>query len=179
MRLRTYKLLAALAPLLVGLFADVPVAQGQTLQIDLSTASWIEGFADFVRWEGEGSAETLTIGVVGAPEIANYLLRRAAERTSKPLIQVAKISPNDSFEGIDIVYVGGSHREHWDKVFDKCITHGILSMSSQEGFVEAGGGVEFVVRRNRLRFHIADDNAQACGVVISSKLLELAIEPKP
>ncbi|MDQ8200588.1 YfiR family protein [Pelagicoccus enzymogenes] len=178
MRYRTYKLLAAVATLLLTLVADCSLLQAQTLQIDSSTANWIEGFADFVRWEGEENSEMITIGVIGAPEVASYLERRALSRTSTPRIKVAILSPHDSFRGVDILYIGGSQQKHWETIFAKCKGNQTLSISSQDGFVEAGGCVEFVVRRNRLRFYIASEHAKACDVTISSKLLELAIEPK-
>ncbi|MDQ8181633.1 YfiR family protein [Pelagicoccus sp. SDUM812005] len=174
---RNYKLLAPLAALLLTLLVSGPSTYGQTLQIDSSTANWIEGFADFVRWQDEENYERITIGVIGAPEVANYLARRAQTRSSKPRIQVLELTHRDSFEGLDIVYVGGGNRKHWKEILEKCVRHRILSISSRDGFVEAGGCVEFVVRRNRLRFYIANENTKACGVVISSKLLELALEP--
>ncbi len=177
MRHRNFKRLAAFAALLLALFAGETSLQAQTLQIDSATANWIEGFADFVRWEGEANAEVITIGIIGAPEVANYLNRRAQERASAPRIQVSILNPDDSLDGIDIVYVGSSNRTHWKTIFSKCKSSSTLSIGSQDGFAEAGGCVEFVVRRNRLRFYIAIENTQQCGIEISSKLMELAMEP--
>lgn len=175
---RTYKLLATAAALFLGLVASEVAVQGQTLQIDSSTANWIEGFADFVRWEGTENAESITIGVIGSPEVANYLRRRADTRSSKPNIRVVTLSPSDSFKDIDIVFIGAFDRDQWPQIINKCTGNKTLTIGSQDGFVKAGGCVEFVVRRNRLRFYIDQNNVQTSGLVLSSKLLELAIDPK-
>ncbi len=172
------KLLALVATVYLGLFASLAITDAQTLQIDSSTANWIEGFADFVRWEGDEKSESITIAVIGADEVSNYLNRRAAARSSKPRIKVVSLEPSDSFENVDIVFVGGSNRRHWPEIIQKCKGNKTLSIGAQDGFVKAGGCVEFVVRRNRLRFYIDPSNAETSGVIISSKLLELAIEPK-
>lgn len=178
MRYRFSKLVAALAAVAISLFWGESVVQGQTLQIDYAAANWIEGFADFVRWEGEENAKKITVGIIGAPEVENYLKRRAQARSSMPRIEVKALTPEDSFEGVDIVYVGRSSKHRWQTIFSKCHGNKTLSISSQDGFVKAGGCVEFVVRRNRLRFYIAEENTDRSGVSISSKLLELAIESK-
>ena len=177
MQQRPHTLLAAFAPLLLALLAGLTEARGQTLQIDPSTASWIEGFADFVHWEDAENAEAITIAVIGAPEVAFYLSQRAETRQSEPRLEVEILTPEDSFEGVDIVFVGGSNREQWEEILSKCASNRTLSIGSQDGFLEAGGCVEFVVRRNQLRFQIADEHTGACQVTLSSKLLELAIEP--
>lgn len=174
----TYKFLAICAALLLGLLSSRTSMEAQTLQIDPSTANWIEGFADFVRWQGEDKAEQITIGIIGSPEVANYLIRRANARTTKPRFRVVNLDASDSFSGLDIVFVGSSNKTRWKEIFSKCKGNGTLTIGSNDGFVDAGGCVEFVVRRNRLRFYINQENARDCNIVISSKLLELAIEPK-
>ncbi|MDQ8184073.1 YfiR family protein [Pelagicoccus sp. SDUM812002] len=173
-----HKFLTAFAAFLLVLLAGRASLQGQTLQIDSSTANWIEGFVDFVRWDGEENAEFITVGIIDAPEVESYLRKRASERTGKPSILVQAITATDSFDGVDIVFVGGSNRKHWQRIFSKCKDNNTLTIGTDDGFVENGGCVEFVVRRNRLRFYIEGDHVRESGVVISSKLLELAIEPK-
>ncbi len=178
MQRKPHRLIAIFIALTLALLASNTALDGQTLHIDSSTANWIEGFADFVRWDETENSESITVGVIAAPEVANYLTRRANDRASKPSISVVKLSPSDSLNGIDIVFVGGSNRKHWPDIVRKCSNNKTLSIGLQDGFVEAGGCVEFVVRRNRLRFYIDQGNARRCGIVVSSKLLELAIEPK-
>jgi hypothetical protein len=41
---------------------------------------------------------------------------------------------------------------------------------------QSGAAIQFVIRANRVRFRIAPKVASACGISISSKLLNLAVE---
>ncbi|EDY81027.1 hypothetical protein VDG1235_644 [Verrucomicrobiia bacterium DG1235] len=178
MRFPHNKLLAIFAAAILALLAMPGKVQAQTLQIDSSTANWIEGFTDFVRWAESGKPEQITIGIVSSPEVARYLTRRVDSREGNPELRVVNINPSDSFEEIDILFVGSGLKSQWDEINRKCAQNEILSISAQDGFVQAGGCVEFVVRKNRLRFYINRENLRHCGIEISSKLLELALEPK-
>lgn len=178
MKRSSHNPLAILATFILAVLTSQSALDGQTLQIDSSTANWIEGFADFIRWEDAAKPEDIAVGIIAAPEVASYLERRASVRSGKPRIRVVELLPTDSLEGIDIVFVGGTNHAHWPRIIAQCSKNKTLSIGLQDGFVSAGGAVEFIVRRNRLRFYIDQKNAKNCGIVISSKLLELAIEPR-
>ena len=170
---------AAAAFLLIGTNIAPIDLHAQTLQIDSATANWIEGFADFTRWPNESQSDRITIGIINAPEVATYLKRRADARNSKPTLKVRNLNIDDSFGKLDIVFVGPGTRDRWDEIFKKCEGKGILCIGAQEGFNQKGGCVELVVRKNRLRFYIDTANAKKFDVTLSSKLLELSLDPKP
>lgn len=172
------KILATFALLVIGTLLTPPSLHAQTMQIDSATANWVEGFADFTRWPNESQSHNITIGVINAPEVATYLKRRAANRTSKPKLRIVNLNAQDSYETLDIIFVGQGTREQWEEIFRKCLGEGILCIGSQEGFNSSGGCVELVVRKNRLRFYIDTANAKKNDIKLSSKLLELALEPK-
>jgi hypothetical protein len=50
----------------------------------------------------------------------------------------------------------------------------ILTVGDTEGFYQGGGIIRFVTEKNRIRFRINVDAAEAAHLVISSKLLRLA-----
>ncbi|MBC2605415.1 YfiR family protein [Pelagicoccus albus] len=177
MRIPLLRQLAVFALLALGLTLS-PQIQAQTLQIDSTTADWIEGFANFVRWDETQETDPLKIGVINSPEVANYLAKRILNRTGRPSLEVSEISAHSSFEDLDIIFVGNGQKRHWETISSKCDGNGILSIGAQEGFIGKGGVVEFVVRKNRLRFFIDVKNAKRCKVEVSSKLLELALDPK-
>jgi hypothetical protein len=55
----------------------------------------------------------------------------------------------------------------------------ILTVGDTEGFAEDGGIIRFVTEKNRIRFRINVDAAEAAHLVISSKLLRLAEATPP
>lgn len=178
MRLLPLSILALAATFVVGSSLLTTKAGAQTLQIDSSTANWIEGFADFVRWDDPSRTDVIKVGVLNAPDVAAYLAKRIEERAGQPPLKVVNLAKDDSFEDIDILYIGTGLKKHWSEINSRCEGNGTLTIASQEGFCQSGGSVEFFIRKNRLRFHIVPENARRCGVSVSSKLLELAIEPK-
>lgn len=179
MRLQIFKLLATFATVLIAMLAVPQSAQGQTLQIDAKTADCIEGFADFMRWDSNEKPHTITIGVIGATEVANYLRKQVGNRTVEQTpIEVVSLSPTDSFESLDIIFIGQGSRSDLDLILKKSCERNILSIGNQDGFIRKGGCVEFTVQKNRLRFYIDVERVKLCGQNISSKLLELALEPK-
>lgn len=178
MRKQITRSLLAFALLSIGTLFFPPELPGQTMQIDSATASWIEGFADFTRWPNESHNEQLTIGLINAPDVLTYLQRRAEKRTHKPALKIVETYADANFEKLDIIFVGPGKKDRWKEIFEKSHDQGILCIGAQDGFNRSGGCVELVVRKNRLRFYINHENGQKCGVTLSSKLLELALEPK-
>lgn len=55
---------------------------------------------------------------------------------------------------------------------------GILLAGKGNGFMENGGAIQFVYRKNRLRFIVNQDNANRQGIVLGSKLIELSVDER-
>ena len=55
---------------------------------------------------------------------------------------------------------------------------GILLIGKGNCFMEDGGAIQFVYRKNRLRFIVNQDNANRQGIVLSSKLIELSVDER-
>lgn len=55
---------------------------------------------------------------------------------------------------------------------------GILLAEKGNGFMEDGGAIQFVYRKNRLRFIVNQDNANRQGIVLGSKLIELFVDER-
>lgn len=150
--------------------------QAQTLQVDEIKANYIEGFMDFVRWNGEINQREAVIGVIGSRELVNHLERIAQDKRRGRALRVVRLRPGDSFDQLDIVVVGAGLRHFWPTIFEKAKAAQTLLIGEEEGFVRSGGCIEFVVRKNRLRFIVDAENAQALGIKLSSKLVELSAD---
>lgn len=55
---------------------------------------------------------------------------------------------------------------------------GILLAEKGNGFMKDGGAIQFVYRKNRLRFIVNQDNANRQGIVLGSKLIELSVDER-
>ena len=54
----------------------------------------------------------------------------------------------------------------------------VLTVSDTDGFLKAGGMINFLFEGNNVRFQISDEAAKKARLKISSKLLSLAV-PAP
>lgn len=162
----------------LALFLVATGAQSQTLQIDPIKASYLEGFLSFVRWEGEPKDEYATIGVMGSPDLVAHLERAAQSPPNGRKLRIIAVAPGADMSTLDVLFVGAGHRNEWDILIADCCELGVLLVGEEPGFLDAGGSIEFVVRRNRLRFLISPENARNCGLQLSSKLIELALDAR-
>ena len=81
-------------------------------------------------------------------------------------------------ERIDILFVEKGQDDHWGKIKGHCMEAGILLVGEVNRFMEDGGAIQFVYRKNRLRFIVNQDNANRQGIVLSSKLVELSVDKR-
>lgn len=164
----------ALVGILLAVLSTAPL-RGQTLWIDEIKASYLEGFVDFVSWEGAVRQDRVTIGVLGSPELAKILERYSENEERTRNVSVVRISPGDDLSGLDILYVASGYKNHWPDLRRAAAADRILLVGDEEGFVRAGGCIEFVFRKNRVRFIVSADNIEGHGLEVSSKLSELSL----
>ncbi|HSW16182.1 MAG TPA: YfiR family protein [Ramlibacter sp.] len=79
--------------------------------------------------------------------------------------------------GCHILYVGGSDAQRGAQIMDAVRGSSVLTVSDS-GSRPNTGIIDFVVNDNRVRFDIDDAAAAENGLVISSKLMSLAINVK-
>lgn len=165
----------ALVGMLLAVLLTAPL-RGQTLWIDEIKANYLEGFVDFVSWGGGGDPRSrVTIGVLGSPELAKILERYSENEERTRSVSVVRVSPGDDLSGLDILYVASGYKGHWPDLRRAAAEEQILLVGDEEGFVRAGGCIEFVFRKNRVRFIVSADNIEQHGLEVSSKLSELSL----
>ncbi len=139
-------------------------------------ASFLLGLVDFVRWELPRTGAP-TFGIVGSDEVFEEARALAAEKRAKGReMEVIRFDDLVLIEEVDVLFVGIGQREEWESILAAVNDESILLVGEEPGFLEAGGLVEFVMRPDRLRFSINLQAAANCGIRVSSKLAQLAID---
>ena len=153
-------------------------AWAQTLRIDRLKAQYLVAFMDFARWDSGSKTETATIGILGSKDFARELRKITHAKTEGRSIKVLKLEDGEThrLERIDILFVGAGFERQWAKISDHCKRYDILLVGERSRFLDDGGAIQFTLRKNRLRFAVAPENARTQGVELTSKLLELAVE---
>lgn len=172
-----------LVPLLLGicLFAILPkTAHAQSLNEESLKANYILRFVDFVRWERPTNNPS-KIGVINDSSLFREL-SSVAEKKSSPTRSFAVIEIKNSsnlskdLEGLDMIYVGRDQQQNLQRIVELSRKGSIITVSSEPGFLEAGGLIEFVTMQNRLRFSLNLIEVDSYNVGLSSKLAQLAVK---
>ena len=174
---RTLFLRVAMVLALCGLSSQ---SIGQILQVDRLKASYLVGFIDFARWESESASNSTTIAVLSDQDLYRELRRIARDQLSSRKLEIIHLKPGTQppVERFDILFVEKGQDDHWEKIKGHCMEAGILLVGEVNRFMEDGRAIQFVYRKNRLRFIVNQDNANRQGIVLSSKLVELSVDKR-
>lgn len=179
MRLFLNRFLAKPTFVLIGLML-ASSAWGQTLQIDSLKANYMEGFIDFIRRDGLALPDRTFIGIIGDNDLAAHLETLANSENRTRTLKIQKISAellehtdNCNF---DLIFIGAGQKKRWKELFAQLENCKALVIGEEGGFINAGGTIEFIVIKNRLRFRVDPRNLDKSGLKLSSKLLELAVQ---
>ena len=74
-----------------------------------------------------------------------------------------------------LLYIASSDSKADTAILAKLKNAPVLTVSSQPGFVERGGGIGFLLADNHVRFSINRSASKHTGIISSAKLLELAV----
>jgi len=174
--MRLLHTLALLAPVL-GLAARAAAAEPTEYAVK---AAFLSKFGFYVEWPPAafGAGTPLTLCVVGDDPFGNYLDEAVAgQQVGGRNIVVRRLKSVSRESGCHIAYVGSEPRP--GAVSEALRGSPTLVVTDAQASA-VGGAIHFVLKDNRVRFTIVDDDAAAqSGLAVSSKLLSLALAVKP
>lgn len=174
-------LLACLAAALLpgGVAAAEPSATKKTQAAELQVkAAFLLNFAAFVTWPEhafESPTAPIVVGIYGRDPFGTAIdeIFRGEAIRGHPF-ELRRIERGGNLDECHIVFVANSERRNYEQVNTRLRDRPALTVADGPGFNQAGGMIEFVQERGRIRFRINDRAASAAGLVLSSKLLRLA-----
>ncbi|MDB5408251.1 MAG: putative transrane protein [Rhodospirillales bacterium] len=171
---------AALA-IVLSLAVPLDVAQAETAPLELAVkATYLYKFAPFVEWPPIAFAtpsSSFIVCVVGDDPFGDVLDRAVSGQRvgDRPIVlrRLARAAP-----GCHILYAAGSAAQPVHEIIDSVRGTPVLTVTDRapDG---AKGIVNLVVQENKVRFEIDDRAATASALVVSSKLLSLAVRVRP
>jgi len=167
---------AIITALLIGLAPRAASARAaDSSSAYIVEAGYLSKFAAFIEWPPtafDGPTAPLTICISGKDPFGQMLDEkvRGQHVNDHPLI-VRHDEAVRSGMPCHILYVGG---EASDEAL-RAIQHEPVLTVTDRGEAGAGGMIQFMTVRGRVRFTIDQAVAQESGITISSKLLELAV----
>jgi hypothetical protein len=145
-------------------------------------AAFLFKFGDFVDWPEGTFAEgrPFTIGVIGAPGMAEELSRLAAGRTvqGRP-VTVRRLARDAVLDGLHVLFVGRAEAAHLAEIAAHADGLALLTVSDSDNALASGIMINFVAAQSKVRFDIALPPAERGGIRISARLLSVARKVAP
>ncbi len=139
-------------------------------------AAFLLNFTKFVEWPPTAFAAAdspIAICVWGNDPFGKVLDQLEAEEVvDGRRVVVRRIKETPAPHACQALFVNGTGKEAPSSL--SALGPGVLTIGEGEGFVRRGGMIAFVVENRRVRFGINESAAEAAGLKLSSKLLNVA-----
>ncbi len=145
-------------------------------------AAFLSKFGLYVEWPDSAfssSTSPINLCVVGQDPFGKSLEKTiAGSRINSRNIAVRRLKTVSRDSGCHVLYIAGSEAQRGAQIIEALRGSSVLTVSDTRGSGSGVGVIDFVIADNRVRFNIDDHAAAENGLVISSKLLSLALNVK-
>jgi hypothetical protein len=141
-------------------------------------AAFLLNFAKFIEWPPNAfpSEKTpITVCVFGYDPFGNILdeIIRGKNINNHELL-ARRINELPDLKGCQLVFAGEREEKRLPEILNSLKGTNVLLVGESEDFAERGGGIQFYLENNRMRFAVNVDAVQRAHLTVSSKLLALA-----
>ena len=191
MRNKAYSLIVLTSVLFmaaIDLKAADDAAPSQEYQVK---AAFLYNFLQFVDWPDEKLADTdesLIIGIIGKNPFGNAFEpikdKKVKNKTvvikhfeSFEKLKSSAVKDNQDIETLKkchLLFICSSEQQHLKEIIDTVKDHNVLTVGEMDGFLEAGGIINWFVEDKKIRFDINATAARESKLEIRSNLLRLA-----
>jgi hypothetical protein len=166
-----------LVAVLVGLISRVPVSASQ-MDEGLVKAATLLKVALFVDWPEASISDRFVIGVAADDEFSQKVVTAArGRRLNNRDVMVRRLADSDESCACQLLFVGVQEDARSTTLLRWARAKPVLTVGETTAFVREGGIVRVFRADDRLRLQINNKSAEAAGLKISSRLLQLADTP--
>jgi hypothetical protein len=131
------------------------------------------GYADFPAGSFADASTPVSIGVVGADDMAAELTRSAAGRlVTGRMITVRALREQDLAQPLHVLFVAGQDDARAARLLRAANAQ--LTVTECDGGLRSGSVINFTIIDDRVRFDVSLDAAEKKNVKLSSRLLTVA-----
>ena len=154
------------------------LAQEQHSEYEVK-AAFLFNFAKFVEWPANAFATTnspIVIGILGKNVFGENLQKTIRDRkVNNRSFQFRNFESAADATNCHILFISASEKDDYPNIVSTLRNASVLTVSEADGFLKAGGMINFLFEDNNIRFQISDEAAKKARLKISSKLLSLAV----
>jgi hypothetical protein len=141
-------------------------------------AAFLLNFAKFIEWPPNvflGGKTPIAVCIFRYDPFGSALddIIRGKNINNRELL-ARRINELPDLKSCQLVFVSKTEDKHLSEVLNSLSGARALVVGESEGFAERGGGVQFFLEDNKLRFAVNVDAVQRARLIVSSKLLALA-----
>ena len=163
-------------------FACLIIISGARAQNAISQyqvkAAYLFNFLKFVEYPEDSFSDPLApivIGVVGDDLFGAALTQVVIGKTVQGRdIVIRNYRDTESLRGAHILFIGPWERKKLPQILSSLHGSTVLTVADMDGFLEAGGMIQFLPENDRVRFAINTDATSRARLKLSSKLMSLA-----
>jgi hypothetical protein len=183
MRKRVYKVLLFTIGAILPFCAHAAATDSEIYPEHEVKAAFMYNFLKFTDWPEEkvpDENEAMNIFVVGDyPECKTFKDIQEKSQQSDPVrVRIFKsfeqISDPNVLKECHLLYICKSEKKRIAEILKLVKDSNVLTVGEHEGFLEAGGMINFVEYNDKLRFEVNIPAATEANLKLRSKLLKLA-----
>ena len=139
-------------------------------------SAFVHNFIRFVTWpEEEVSNNTIRLGIVGRNEFVKTMKQNLSGQVVNGMeIKIIHYEPTDDLTDCNSLFIADDPTINPKEILKKVKGKPILTISETPDFCSIGGMINFKENGNKYAFEINPSAARKEGLIISSKLLQLA-----
>jgi hypothetical protein len=141
-------------------------------------AAFLYNFIKFVEWPSDAFTSDkapILLCVFGNDPFGNALDEILQGKTiNSREVLARRINELPDLKSCQLVFVSHQEDKQLSKILGSLRGTSALVVGESDGFAERGGGIQFYLEDNKLRFAVNVDAAQKARLSVSSKLLALA-----
>lgn len=142
-----------------------------------SKAQYLLDFSHFITWPSNTSGEQFNICLYGSDSFGGSL--RNLTEGNKIQGKVVNITQQNNLQNLSechILYVHANSKSAVNAILKLIANKPVLTVSDFDGFIKAGGIINFTEKGGATRFKINVKAVKKANLRISSKLIRLAVE---
>jgi len=147
-------------------------------EIKLKVA-YIYNFAKFIHWPEDcftDEQSPLVIGVLGRSPVEDALIPLAQKTVRNRPIVIRNFSRVEEVQDCHLLYVSLPLSRPVGEILETLGSQSIVTVGDGKDFAARGGVIQFVTRRERLRFLVNLESVFRNDIKIDSQLLSLAVD---
>jgi hypothetical protein len=141
-------------------------------------AAYLYNFAKFIQWPPEAFASDqapLFLCIVGEDPFGQPLDGIAQGKIiNGHTLMIRRTTNLDDLKSCQIVFIGSGDKKRLSELLRRLKGSSALAVGESRDFTGMGGGIQFYLENDRIRFSINVDALQRAHLTASSKLLALA-----